>query len=217
MTGLVRKAAVLAACGILGATVAFAGVPSPANSTIPLRINLGGVNSGSGLPDVLSPFTVATVIVRDLANAPIANSSVVFDFTGNVSDTRINDTQVYGAAVANCGTHGVSVLTDVTGTATLAVQGAGKAIVGAPHPGGSGKIYADGVLLGSIDVGLFDLDGNGVGGLDLGRLGADILSGGNYDRVDYNNDTVGDGLDLSIWGAVFFSARSDASSASYCP
>jgi len=218
MTGLVRKAAVLAACGVIfGAAVAFAGVPSPGNSDTPLRINLGGTNSGTLLADATSPGALVTVTVRDLGNNPIANSSVVFDFSGNVSDTRIGDTQVYPGTLANCGTHGVSALTDAFGVATFAVQGAGLTVVGAPHAGGSGKIYADGVLLGTVNVGLYDLDGGGVGGLDLGRLGSDILSGGNYDRVDYNNDGAGDGLDLSIWGAVYFAASSDANSATFCP
>lgn len=219
MTGLVRKAAVLAACGVLlGAAVAQAGVPSPGNSTIPLRINLGGTNSGTLLADDLSPGALASVTVRDLGNNPIANSSVVLDFTGCLSDTRLGDGQVYPGVTANCGTHGVSNLTDAFGVVSFAVQGGGTAVVGAPHAGGSCDVYADGVFLGSINVGLYDLDGvNGVAGLDLGRLGTDILSGGNYDRIDYNNDGTGDGLDLSTWGSVFFSARSDVSAATYCP
>ena len=218
MTGLVRKAAVLAACGVLGATVAFAGVPSPANSTIPVRINLVGVNSGSLLPDTLSLFSKVTVTVRDLANAPIPNSSVVIDFTGDLSDTRLGDTQPYQGITANCGTHGMSALTGVTGVATLVVQGGGKSPVGVKHLAGAGKVYADGVLLGSINVGFWDLNGlAGVDPLDLSQLGGDIFSAVNPDRANYNNDAAVDGLDLSQWGGVFFSARSNQSAASYCP
>ena len=74
MTGLVRKAAVLAACGVLfGAAVAFAGVPSPINSTIPARINLVGHSIGTGQPDGAQLFSTVTVTVRDLGNNVIAN------------------------------------------------------------------------------------------------------------------------------------------------
>jgi hypothetical protein len=218
MTGLLRKAAVLAACGVIfGATVAFAGVPSPGNSTMPARINLGGHNSGTLLSDDLSPATKVLVTVRDLANNPIANSSVVIDFTGDVSDTRIGDVQPYAGIAANCGTHAVSALTDAFGVATLVVQGGGKFPTGAKHPGNAAIIYADGVLMSHLNVGSYDLNGTGgVEGLDLGLLGADIFSAVNPDRANYNNDAAVDGLDLAIWGAVFFSARSNASAATYC-
>lgn len=220
MTGLVRKAAVLAACGVIfGAAVAFAGVPDPTNSTIPSRINLVGVNSGTLLIDQLSPDAVVTVTVRDLAANPIANSSVVLDFSGTTSDTRIGDVQPLAGLTANCGTHGVSALTDVAGVATFSIQGGGLAITGAPHGASAGLIYADGVLLGPIAVGIYDLNGSaGVDPLDLARLGSDILGGSNPERANYfDADLVVDGLDLSVWGAVYFSARSDQSAATYCP
>lgn len=217
MTGLVRKAAALAACGALfGAAVAFAGVPSPGNSTIPARINLVGHSIGTGQPDGAQAASSVTVTVRDLGNNPIANSSVVFDFSGCVSDTRIGDTQPYAGLTANCGTHGISGLTDVTGVATFVVEGGG--IAGAPkHAFGAGKIYADGVLLGSVNVGLYDLNGlTGVDGLDLSLFGADLFSAGQEDRADYDNSGTVDGLDLSVFGAALF-GTSQASAATYCP
>jgi hypothetical protein len=220
MTGLVRKAAVLAACGvILGAAVAYAGVPDPFHSTIPTRINLVGQNSGTLEIDTISQGGLVSVIVRDLAGNPIANSSVVFDFSGTTSDTQIGDSQPYAGATANCSTHGVSILTDVTGTATIAIEGGGlTGAAGPAHAAGTGKVYADGVLLGAINVGEYDLNGaNGVDPLDLARLGSDILGGLNPDRSDYNDTGTTDGLDLSVWGAVYFSGRSSLSAATYCP
>jgi len=217
MTGLVRKAAVLAACGVIfGAAVAFAGVPSPGNSDTPLRINLVGHAIISGQPDGAQLFSTVTVTVRDLGNNPIANSSVVFDFSGNLSDTRIGDVQPLAGLTANCGTHGVSALTDVAGVATFTIEGGG--IAGAPaHAFGAGKIYADGVLLGSVNVGLYDLNGTtGVDGLDLSLFGADLYSAGAEDRTDYDNSTVVDGLDLSVFGAALY-GTSNASAATYCP
>jgi hypothetical protein len=142
----------------------------------------------------------------------------VFDFTGDISDTRIGDTQPYQGVTANCGTHAVSATTDAFGVATLVVQGGGKSPAGVKHPAGAGKIYADGVLLGSLNVGFWDLNGGaGVDPLDLSQLGGDIFSAVNPDRANYNNDAAVDGLDLSLWGAVFFSNRSNQSAASYCP
>ena len=219
MTGLVRKAAVLAACGVLGATVAFAGVPSAGNSTIPGRINLVGYSIGSGLADGGAAGATVQVTVRDLANNPIPNSSVVLDFTGNLSDTRIDDSQTYFAGLtANCGSHSVLALTDGAGVATLVVVGGGKAIAGAPHAVGAGKVWADGVLLGPINVGLYDQDGgSGVGGADLARVLADFVAGTNPDRTNYDNAGAVGGADLALWLAVFVAGNSNGSSASYCP
>lgn len=216
MTGLVRKAAALAACGVMFAAVAFAGVPSPGNSTIPLRINLVGHDISTGQPDGAQLFSAVTVTVRDLANNPIGNSSVVIDFSGCVSDTRIGDVQPLAGLTANCSTKGVSALTDVAGLVTFTIEGGGTA--GAPaHAFAAGKVYADGVLLGNINVGLFDLNGvTGVDGLDLSLFGADLFSVGEEDRTDYDNSSVVDGLDLSVFGAALF-GTSNGSAATYCP
>ncbi|MCC6349326.1 MAG: hypothetical protein IT347_07005 [Candidatus Eisenbacteria bacterium] len=219
MTGLVRKAAVLAACGVVfGAAVAFAGVPSPANSTIPARINLVGANAG--VADAGAQSSLVTITVRDLAANPIANSSVVLDFTGNVSDTRIGDatSQLYAGVVANCGTHGVSSLTDALGVATFVVMGGGKSPTGAAHAAGAAKIYADGVLLGTLNVGSYDLNGvDGVTLADLALWAADYFGAGNPDRADYNNAGGVDLVDLSTWGATYFAGGSNTSSTTYCP
>jgi len=220
MTGLVRKAAALAACGVLfGAAVAFAGVPSPGNSTIPGRINLAGYNIGSGNADGAAAGATVSVVVRDLANNPIPNSSVVLDFTGVLSDTRIDDSQIYFAGLtANCGAHSVLALTDLTGTATFVVVGGGKAIAGAPHAPGSADVFADGVLLGPLNVGLYDPDGaNGVGGADLARVLADFVAGTNPDRTNFDNAGAVGGADLALWLGVFVAGNSNGSSASYCP
>ncbi|HTO91529.1 MAG TPA: hypothetical protein VMJ70_10400, partial [Candidatus Sulfotelmatobacter sp.] len=66
MTGLVRKATFLVACGVLVASAAMASVPSPANSTVPTCINLVGTNGTSA-----DPAGAFTVTVKDLANVPI--------------------------------------------------------------------------------------------------------------------------------------------------
>jgi hypothetical protein len=220
MTGLVRKAAVLAACGVLfGAAVAFAGVPSLANSDIPTRINLVGSDAGNSLPDTIPAFAKVQVTVRDLANAPIANSSVVIDFSDVLSDTRIGDAsgQLYQNVVANCGTYGVSSLTDAAGVATLVIIGGGQNPVGTAHAAGAADVYADGVYLGSLNVGSYDLNGEaGVTLADLSLWSADYFGAG-PDRANYDEIGGVDLLDLSVWGGVYFGGRSNVSAASYCP
>ena len=212
MTGLVRKAAVLAACGVIfGAAVAYAGVPSPVWSITPDRINLVGHSIGTGQPDGAQLFSTVTVTVLDLGQNPIANSSVVFDFSGTLSDTRIGDVQPLAGLTANCGTHGVSALTDVAGVATFTIEGGG--IAGAPAHAFAVRVD----LRGSVNVGLYDLNGTtGVDGLDLSLFGADLYSAGAEDRTDYDNSTVVDGLDLSVFGAALY-GTSNASAATYCP
>jgi hypothetical protein len=219
MTGLVRKAAALAACGVFfGAAVAFAGVPSPANSTIPARINLVGYEVGSGLADGAAAGATVTVTVRDLANNPIPNSSVVLDFSGCVSDTRIDDSQAYFPGLtANCGAHSVSSLTDGAGVATFVVVGGGLASVSPAHAVGAGKVWADGVLLGNMGVGTYDENGaGGVGGADLSRFLGDFVGGTNPDRSDFNGAAGVGGADLSLWLATFVAGQSNTSSGSYC-
>jgi hypothetical protein len=236
MTGLVRKAAVLAVCGVFfGAAVAFAGVPSPGNSSIPLRINLVGFDIGSGLAGGGASGATVSVTVRDLANNPIPNSSVVLDFSGCTSDTRIDDTQAYDVVLAEefsrigdpsatathmsviCGTKSVLALTDGAGVATFAVVGGGYGVAGAAHAAGAGKVWADGVLLGNTGVGQYDQNGvGGVGGADLSRWLADFVAGTNPDRSDFNGVGGVGGADLSLWLAVFVAGASNSSSASYC-
>jgi hypothetical protein len=221
MTGLVRKAAVLAACGVLfGAAVAYAGVPDPFNSTIPGRINLVGADAGTSTADAGPLGALVQVTVRDLAANPIANSSVVIDFSGCVSDTRIGDgaSQLYPGVVANCGTYSVSSLTDASGVASIVVMGGGQNPIGAAHAAGSGKVYADGVLLGSINVGSYDLNGqDGVTLADLSLWSADYFSATDPDRANYDNIGGVDLLDLSTWGGTYFGGGSNVSSAAYCP
>ena len=86
MTGLVRKATLLTACGMLLAAAAMAGVPSAANSTTPGAVLLVGRNVAG--PDTTDG--VFQVVVRDLANNPINASAVVVDFAAASSPIRFN-------------------------------------------------------------------------------------------------------------------------------
>jgi hypothetical protein len=92
------------------------------------------------------------------------------------------------------------------------------AAVAPAHAPLTGKVYADGVLLGNIGVGAYDQNGaGGVGGADLSRFLADFVLGTNPDRSDFNGAGGVGGADLSLWLAVFVAGASNTSSATYCP
>ncbi len=220
MTGLVRKATLFAACGVLVASAAMAGVPSPGNSSIPTRINMVGYDFATGNPDGAALNATQTVTVRDLANNPISNSSVVLDFSGCTGDTRQSDgtVPVYATLTVNCVGHSVRALTNGAGVATFSVIGGGLAVVGPKHAAGCAKVFADGVLLGSIGLGIYDEDGAaGVGAADLARFGSDFVGGTNPDRSDFDGNASVGASDLSAFGGVFVAGKSNTSAGAYCP
>lgn len=226
MTGLVRKATLLSACGLLAAATAMAGVPDPANSTKPARINVLGTQTGN--PD---PNAAFSVVVRDLANNPIANSSVVIDLI-NCTDTRIsNQTANIAGQTVDCPLKTVRELTDATGTVSMSVLGGATNPSGASAAGPGGgcvRIFADGVLLGTATALVFDQNGGSLPGADgveisdLSRWLVDFGSGVYKGRSDYNH-AASPGVvgidDLSVWLGRFGAGTSASGtfSAGFCP
>src|SRR5262245_11313035 len=72
--------------------------PIPPNSTTPSCISL--VGSNGGVPAAVGTFTV---VVRDLANNPVANAAVVIDL-GPCVDLHVCADQLDPAATVNCKT-----------------------------------------------------------------------------------------------------------------
>ena len=212
MTGLVRKATLLTAAGLLIASAAMAGVPSPSNSTIPSCITL--VGSLAGVPDAVGTFTV---IVRDLANNPLNGASVVIDLS-NCTDLAICSNQLDAGALVNCAAKTTRKFTDITGTVTFIVLGGSNGAGNATTLLGGGRIFANGTLLGSPTVPAFDLDGgSGVAINDLSVWLGDFGSGINYGRSEYDcNGSVGIN-DLAVWLGEFGAGTSGASCAVACP
>ena len=121
MTGLVRKATLLTACGLLAAVSAFAAVPSPASSTVPCAIVLVGHNAGATTAD---PYGQFVVVVKDATNSPLNSATVTVDFSGCCPGIKLSNTQL-GAGVSHVANSAVATgLTDVTGTATFRIEGA---------------------------------------------------------------------------------------------
>jgi len=219
MTGLVRKASLFSAVGLVVASAALANVPSPANSTKPAYIDVVGSLSGTA-----DPGGAFTVIVRDFGGTPIANSQVVIDFL-NCTDINLC-TAVVGASVLDCPTRTVRGFTDGTGTVSFNIMGAGKNSGNAAGPaGGCANILADGVSLFHPTVTAYDENGaltqNGVGASDLSAWVSDfghLGSSGYKGRSDFNHDGALGAGDLSFWVSRFGSGKSASGcfGVSYC-
>src|SRR5262245_9369137 len=117
MTGLVRKATLLAVCGLLSAGVAMAHVPDPVNSDCPAScIKVVGSNGTSG-----DPVGQYCVTVCDFNNVPIENSSVVIDFHN--CDVQLCIDQKDPDVIVDCVSQTVRKLTNVNGVACFKVLG----------------------------------------------------------------------------------------------
>ena len=214
MTGLVRKATLLSAAGmLLIASAAMAGVPSAANSTAPACISL--VGSLAGVPDAAAGQF--TVIVRDLANNPLSGASVVVDFSGCL-DLAICSDQLDANALVNCGAKTTRKFTDALGNVTFTILGGSNGGGNATTLLNGGKIFANGTLIKQPTVAAFDLDGaGGVGANDLSAWLTDFGSGNNYGRSDFDCSGNIGANDLSLWLTEFGAGTSASSCAVACP
>jgi hypothetical protein len=175
MTGLVRKAVLLAAIALLAASAAMAGIPDPTKCSVPNCVLLlpgacdGYVDGGT------SGYQPYTVVVRDVTNAPIAGITVIIDISCQ-DDVKLADTQC-APIVLDAATNVVYQTTDGTGTATFVVRGAGKNSLpaGGIGPGSmiQTRIFAGSTFLKAIHAVTPDENGAGdagtvVNGLDPG-------------------------------------------------
>jgi hypothetical protein len=217
MTGLLRKATLLACCLVFASSNALAAVPSPADSTIPCGINLVGTTGG--VADAQGMFTI---VVRDLAQNPIAGSSVVIDFDACTPDIQICSVQPVSGVTADCLTEGVGEVTAVTdGSGTVMISivgGANNTFTNAPAAGSNcGIIFADGVNLGPVNVGAFDQNGSGgVNPADVSVWLADSFDGDLEGRSDFNCAGGVNPADLSVLLGVSLGGGSATSCGSYC-
>ncbi|MDM8008391.1 MAG: hypothetical protein QUV05_19820 [Phycisphaerae bacterium] len=215
MTGLVRKASLLAVLGLLAASVAVAGVPDPTQSVVPTYFDLVGCSGG-----VIDPYGAFTVTVNDAAGNPVQGCEVKIVFQ---SDLKVYDT-ISGLTV-DCGNRAVIATSDATGVANFNISGATINPNGVAAGAGAGgaEIFACEISLGFATVGVFDESGAvgvlGVGGADLtGWLGDFGKQGtiGYKGRSDFNHDGAIGGADLSKWLQRFGSGASSSSCGTLC-
>jgi hypothetical protein len=203
MTGLVRKASLLAVLGLLAtAAVAGAGIPDPTQSVVPDYIDL--VTCSSGVPD---PYGAFTVTVNDAAGNPVAGCEVKVAFNTDlfVYDAIPGLTVECGLApvkdvvIATSGVDGVANFT-ITG-ASINTNGVatGSGIVGA-------TVYACEVNLGDVTVACYDENGavslKGMEGTDLAAWLGDMGKQGTIGykgRSDFDHIYPVSGTDLSYW------------------
>ena len=203
MTGLLRKAMLFGCAGVVIASSAMASVPDPTKSTIPSGIILVGQKTG-----VADPKGNFTVTVKDLAGNTIAGSSVIVDFTGCATDSRICSAQSFAGVTADCSSNPgtVSAVTNASGVATLRVLGGGRNTAsGSPGAGfHCATIYADGVNLGNTTVAIADENGSGtnngtaVSVLDASLALSDSLHNLAVGRSDFNFSNNVSIVDVSI-------------------
>jgi hypothetical protein len=179
-------------------------VPSPANSYAPAFIRLVG-HDGNGIADPAGRFHV---VIRDLANNPIANTVVRVELHG--SDLRMASTPALPWLHVDCATRSVWGLTDAQGRLEFAVlgyannpfgAGPGAAAGGArilEYPPGVPCCGPGGINLISSTVAAADHDGDGLDVLDVSRFLADLGSGIYFGRSDHNQFGTVDVVDLSI-------------------
>ena len=204
---LLAVIALLAWPALAGAQIC-GGCVEGGNSSIPSCIRLVG-RDALGVPDPAGAFLV---VVRDLANNPMPNVLVRVDLSP-APDMQLCPTQAPGLVVSAApGAMYVEGRTDASGVFSASIVGGSNGAGGAVTLLNGGRIYADGVLLGSPTVSAFDLDGSGGVGINdlsvwLGDFGAIM----NYGRSDYDCSGALGVNDLSVWLMALGSGRSLAS------
>ncbi|HEY2954191.1 MAG TPA: hypothetical protein VGK89_02940 [Candidatus Eisenbacteria bacterium] len=167
---MTRQVILFCACGLLSAGVARAGFFDPANCECTNRgpaslgsfcqtANVYVTGNTGGVADPVGEFCVT---VRDFNNAPIANSSVVIDFSQ--CDLQLCANQLDPGVIVDCALQTVGKLTDVNGEACFRVQGKSRPS-GSLGCGGAAaycvRVFADGQFLCAGDAPTFDLVGQG--------------------------------------------------------
>ena len=146
MTGLVRKATLLAACGLVVAGAAMAGVPNAANSQKPcvLLMDLSELRTTtSASTRAICNQAALKVIVRDALNNPVAGSDVVLDFStcgANPGPIMLATTQVDPAVTTACAGRTVLKTTNALGEVCFSTLGA----TNVTDPSGAHAFYRPG-------------------------------------------------------------------------
>lgn len=194
------------------ASPALSGVPSSGTSTLPPRIFIVGWNGT--VPD--APAGEFAITVRDLGGNPVVGSTVMVDFSP-ITELRIATSMMDAAAFTNCPHRYVRRATDAAGVAKLTVMGRANGL--SPQLGElRANIYADGVLLGSVPVSIFDLDGaGGMGANDVSLWLGDYGSLQYYGRGDYDGNGRLGANDLSLWIGILGAGGSSLSVTTVCP
>ena len=194
-------------------SLTHASPPTAVNTSAPSCISL--VAAHVGVPaQAAGQFTV---IVRDLANNPVAGAVVVIDLS-IAPDLKLCADQLDPAATVDCAHKTVSKLTAADGSVQFTILGGSNGAGNAVTLLNNGRIFANGTLIQQPTVSAYDLDGSsGVGANDLSAWLTDFGSGQNFGRSDYDCSGSIGANDLSFWLTAFGSGAMSESCASHCP
>jgi hypothetical protein len=229
----------------IAASCAMASVPSVDNSNFGSAAGANVNNVANltalfgGTPD--PTFAVFQIQVRDLNNQPIPNSSVVIDWEDCFPDIKVCEVSnvcVASSAVTGiaCGAGNtcsnpdpvvtctateklVSFVTGDDGCAAIVLVGGAGAPAQGVTPSGCGTIYADGVNLGSVNIGVYDLDsGSGVNPADMSQwLQDSLVRPGEEARADYDGSGTVNPADFALLLSVsLHQSGTGVSCSNYC-
>jgi len=201
MTGMVRKALLIAAGFAVVASVASAGVPDPRFSTIdPAAV---GTNSGTATPQAAATPGF-DVIVRDVSNAPLAGVTVTLNYA--VSGMKVYQTQNAGTTV-NCPAKSISRVTNGAGQVTFGPR------TGKFNNANTVEVSANGVVLGNVKGRSTDIDG--IGGQTA--LGDFALFSSAFGTVNQETDFDVSGGVTGLGDFGIFSTEFSGVTLTYCP
>lgn len=184
MTGLVRKATLLSACGLLLAGAAMAGVPNAANSTLDTHVRMsdGTTVSGPSFMDGINShtdFCASTAFtIRDGLNNTVGFASVTIDFSQCAAGAAILCTNQDDPAITiGCLGRTATKNANSAGLVSFNLRGEGLS------PNGTlpncARVYAGGQLMGTLQVKVmrYDLDNTGTVGAGDGTAWVDRFLG----------------------------------------
>jgi hypothetical protein len=201
MTGMVRKALLIAAGFAVVASVASAGVPDPRFSTIdPVAV---GTNSGAATAQAAASPGY-DVIVRDVSNAPLAGVTVTLNYA--TSAMKVYSTQNAGTTV-NCPAKSISRVTNGSGAVVFGPR------TGKFNNSNTVEVSANGVVLGNVKGRSTDIDGLG-GQTSLGDLS---LFAAVYGAVNQETDFDVSGGVTGLGDFSIFAAEYAGLILTYCP
>ena len=214
MTGLIRKATLLAACGLMIAAAVSAGVPDKNSSTFPSYVRL--VGAASGVPDTTDGRFL--VIVRDVGGNPLGGVFVKADFSACTADTKIASNQLNVNYTTDCTGHTVGAYTDITGSVYLTLLG--NSFGAAVNHLGCATLYAGAVSFGGITANEFDLDGGGgqnTNDISIGLGDLAIHPVPAFGRSDFDQNGTLSANDTSIALGVLAGHRIGTPTPAVCP
>ncbi len=229
MTGLVRKASILVALGlVLSAAVAVAGIPDAAHCTLP-NVNGTGyyfVDLVGQLNGVADPAGQFTIFVGDFAGNPVPGCNVAV--CSDCPDIKFAQTQPFAGLTVGCGSPScVTAVTNASGIATFDIVGAATNTGGLAGCGGlGGSVFACNYPIGNLTITAYDENGAvltpGVGATDLSAwIGDKALPLAQYrGRSDFSHAGPVAGLQalsLSKWIALKGAGKSLNGGSPYCP